>query len=154
VKVFKTQLEIAKRKDFPVVIHCRETEQETLELLSKHLEPEHKIHLHCFTGKWSFAKQFLDKFVNLCIGITPLITQSRSSRDLAELFENLPIDRVLLETDAPYFMPNLNRVFLITILTYLIKFFVIYLFSLFAVSKREAISSCIYFLYSRMLSNM
>lgn len=73
------------------------------------LETNHRIHLHCFTGTWSMAKKYLDSFPNLCIGITPLITFN-SNYSLRELVMNIPLDRLLVETDAPYFVPKLENV--------------------------------------------
>lgn len=67
------------------------------------MDSSHKIHLHCFTGQWKTASKFLDSFENLCIGVTPLVSYSESVREVAL---KIPLDRLLLETDAPYFYPN------------------------------------------------
>ena len=66
---------------------------------------DYKIHCHCFTGYWSSAKLWLDAFPNLYIGMTPLVTY-RSAKSSHGLARNIPIDRLLLETDAPYFVPR------------------------------------------------
>ena len=51
------------------------------------------------------GKKFLDNFPNLCIGVTPLIT-FHSATTTHDLVKNIPIDRLLFETDAPYFVPR------------------------------------------------
>lgn len=73
-------------------------------LFVKFLDPKHRIHLHCFTGGWAIGKKYLEYFENLCIGVTPLLTYN--SREVKDLIENVPLERLLLETDAPYFVPQ------------------------------------------------
>ncbi|KAH7948631.1 hypothetical protein HPB51_028443 [Rhipicephalus microplus] len=63
------------------------------------------IHRHCFTGGWSEAQQWMDTFPNLFLGLTPLVG-FHSAAPLAEVGRRIPLDRLLLETDAPYFLPN------------------------------------------------
>jgi TatD DNase family protein len=75
----------------------------------KNLKETHKIHLHCFTGGWKLGKMFLDKFPNLCIGVTSLIT-FRTANSAHELVKNIPIERLLFETDSPYFLPQIEKV--------------------------------------------
>ena len=63
----------------------------------------HKIHRHCFTGSWDEAQTWLRHFPNSFIGLTPLVTYARGPREVAK---KIPLDRLLLETDAPYFIPR------------------------------------------------
>ena len=65
----------------------------------------YKIHRHCFTGTWDEADRWLKLFPNSMIGLTPLVTNRRSfgPRSVAQ---NIPLNRLLLETDAPYFIPQ------------------------------------------------
>lgn len=102
---FKAQLKIAKDTGLPIVIHCRDAEQEVFDLMTSILNDDHKIHLHCFTGPWNLAQKYLSHFENLCIGITPLVTQTQC-KNVNELARNIPLDRLLFETDAPYFKPR------------------------------------------------
>lgn len=82
-----------------------------LGLKKKHLSPKHRIHLHCFTGSWQIAKSYLDTFENLCIGVTSLVTfSSKINPDFVELVRNIPLNRLLLETDSPYFLPQSDDV--------------------------------------------
>lgn len=101
---FKSQLAIAFETGKPIVIHCRDMEVEVFEIMQEFLDPKHRIHLHCFTGGWAIGKKYLDYFENLCIGVTPLLTYN--SREVKDLIENVPLERLLLETDAPYFVPQ------------------------------------------------
>jgi len=105
--VFCEQLDIAKELNKPIVIHCRGAEHEVFDIMTSKLNSNHRIHLHCFTGYWSIAQKYLRHFPNLCIGVTPLVT-SDFSYNVSELAEKISLDRLLLETDAPYFVPQEN----------------------------------------------
>lgn len=64
-----------------------------------------KIHCHCFTNSYSNAKLWINEFPNLYIGVTPLVTY-RSATPTHDLARKLPLNKLLLETDAPYFVPR------------------------------------------------
>ena len=70
------------------------------------LPKNYKIHKHCFTGDRKEANLWMDHFPNLYLGFTCLITHSsnRSTR-VKEVAKTVPLNRILLETDAPYFRP-------------------------------------------------
>lgn len=107
-EVFKSQLRIAKKTAMPVVIHARGAEDQVYQILKENLPETHRIHLHCFCGGWKLAQLFLETFPNLCIGVTPLLTYSKVAElTVTEMIENIPLERLLLETDAPYFVPRL-----------------------------------------------
>ena len=72
-------------------------------LFSQYVDADHKIHVHCFTGSWAQAETWLIYFKNSFIGLTPKVTQGRS---LHHLVSQIPLDRLLLETDSPYFVPE------------------------------------------------
>ncbi|CAG8610259.1 4555_t:CDS:1 [Diversispora eburnea] len=109
-KVFIKQIELAKELNKPLVIHTREAEQDTFDILIKHVPKDWKIHVHCFTDSPQFAKILLDNFPNLYIGITGVVTFG-SARNTQETIRSVvPFNRFLLETDAPYMIPSkLNR---------------------------------------------
>lgn len=65
---------------------------------------DYKIHCHCFTSNYDSALKWTSRFENLFIGLTPLVTY-RSAVDTHEVARLLPLDKLLLETDAPYFLP-------------------------------------------------
>ncbi|KAH7947565.1 hypothetical protein HPB52_013371 [Rhipicephalus sanguineus] len=104
-RVFRAQLHLARNGKLPLVIHSRDASMDTLRILKEEMPVDWRIHRHCFTGEWTEAQQWLDAFPNLCIGLTPLLG-FRNAGPLAEVGRKIPLDRLLLETDAPYFLPN------------------------------------------------
>ncbi|XP_067120085.1 putative deoxyribonuclease TATDN2 [Centruroides vittatus] len=104
-KVFQKQLKIAVSKNLPLVIHCRDAEDDCLEILKKEVPSNYYIHRHCFTGNWKVAKIWLSTFENLYIGITNLVTFP-SAKKLHVVAKKISLNRLLLETDAPYFVPK------------------------------------------------
>ncbi|XP_018495213.1 putative deoxyribonuclease TATDN2 [Galendromus occidentalis] len=109
-EVFRSQAEIGIENGLPLVIHTRvhDNNEETLMFMRKFVPRHHKIHRHCFTGTWDEANDWLSHFKNCYIGFTTLInTQS----DLMKVAARIPFDRILLETDSPYFkngLPSLH----------------------------------------------
>ncbi|GFR95485.1 3'-5' ssDNA/RNA exonuclease TatD [Elysia marginata] len=103
-EVLVSQLELAVELKLPLVIHCRDADEELLQILIKHVPRDHKIHRHCFTQDVATAQQWMDAFPNMFIGFTPVITY-KSASDPAAAASQIPLDRLLLETDAPYFVP-------------------------------------------------
>ena len=99
---------MASEKNIPIVIHCRDTEEKCYEMLKEYLEPDHLIHLHCFTGSTQIALKYLKTFPNLCIGVTPLITFKKDH--VKQMIKSIPLERILLETDSPYFVPQIKNV--------------------------------------------
>jgi len=96
-KVFIKHLELAKELNKPVIIHSRRLFPEILEIVKKHSV---KGILHCYMGRWSYAEQYLK--LGFYIGFTGLITYAR---DYDKVIKNTPLDRILIETDAPYLSP-------------------------------------------------
>ncbi|CAG0881719.1 unnamed protein product [Darwinula stevensoni] len=103
--VFKKQLAIARQFQLPLVIHCRDADQDCLEILKEELPREYRFHRHCFTGSWEEAKIWLDEFPNCFFGLTGLVTY-QSATPVHNVAKKIPLDRLLLETDAPYFCPR------------------------------------------------
>ncbi|XP_035210141.1 uncharacterized protein LOC118184552 [Stegodyphus dumicola] len=104
--VLRRQLKIAKKEGLPLVIHCREANEDCMEILKEIIPTDYVIHLHCFTDTWTWAQKWLETFPNLCIGITNVVTFP-SAESVHEVARNIPLDRLLLETDAPYFLPRI-----------------------------------------------
>ncbi|KAI9208855.1 uncharacterized protein BJ171DRAFT_487503 [Polychytrium aggregatum] len=102
--VFRRQLELAVQLDKPLVIHTREADEDTFEIMDSVLPKAHKIHVHCFTGSAEFAQRLLGRFDNLYIGFTGVITFN-SADPIREAVKVVPLEKILLETDAPYMMP-------------------------------------------------
>ncbi|CAL1541426.1 unnamed protein product [Lymnaea stagnalis] len=108
-RVFRTQLKIALDMFLPLVIHCRDADDDCLEIMRELVPRDHKIHVHCFTRNEHKARHWLDSFPNLYLGLTPVITY-QSAVEPMTVAARIPLDRLLLETDAPYFVPGSIKV--------------------------------------------
>ncbi|KAH6941035.1 hypothetical protein HPB50_012700 [Hyalomma asiaticum] len=103
--VFRRQLALARRRCLPLVIHSRDATADTIRVLKEMVPADYPIHRHCFTRDWDEAKCWLDTFPRLCLGITPLVGFP-GVEPLVEAAGRIPLDRLLLETDAPFFLPK------------------------------------------------
>ena len=103
---FINHLELAKAVQLPVIIHTRDARQDTLQLMKEHGCEKHTGVLHCFTESWDMAKAALD--MNYYISISGIVT-FRNASALRDVVKQLPMDRLLIETDAPYLAPVPHR---------------------------------------------
>lgn len=99
LRLFGEQLEEARRRDLPVVIHTREADDDTLALLRE--IPSRGI-IHCYTGTPEYAKHFLD--LGFYISISGIVT-FRPADNVRESARVVPDDRILIETDSPFLAP-------------------------------------------------
>ncbi len=99
IEVFRTQIELANKLDLPVIIHDREAHEDTLNIL-KELRPKGVV--HCFSGSVEMAKEIIK--LGLYIGLGGAVTFKNAKKPI-EVAEYMPLDRLLLETDAPYMTP-------------------------------------------------
>ncbi|XP_071083549.1 uncharacterized protein [Haliotis cracherodii] len=104
-KMFAYQLQLALDVKKPLVIHCRQAEEDCLAIMEEIVPKNYKIHCHCFTGTYEQCKKWLTKFPKLYIGLTNLVS-FRSATPTHEVAKYIPLGRLLLETDAPYFVPR------------------------------------------------
>eukprot|EP00051_Salpingoeca_urceolata_P015256 m.196917 g.196917 ORF g.196917 m.196917 type:complete len:384 (+) comp18337_c1_seq1:288-1439(+) len=102
--VFRRQIKAAVRCGVPLVVHSRDAAEDTFSILDAEAPDTLKIHLHCCTDNCDTALKFLKRFPNLFIGIAGNVTFSKAKTTL-ELAFDLPLDRLLLETDSPYMFP-------------------------------------------------
>lgn len=100
---FGVQLELANRLGLPVVVHDREAHEDTLRFLQEY-HPAGVV--HCFSGSAEMARELLK--LGLYIGIGGVVT-FKNARKTVEVAAMLPLDRLLLETDAPYLAPVPHR---------------------------------------------
>ncbi len=101
--LFEFQARLASSLNKPLVVHCRESYQELLALIKNWREDwgkDLKIQLHFFAGDWAVAEQFLA--LNCHFSFTGVIT---FSNQYDEVIKNLPLDRIMIETDSPYVAP-------------------------------------------------
>lgn len=104
VDAFRRQLALARALGKPVIIHDRDAHAETLAIL-RELGPYRGV-LHCFSGDVAMAEAVLD--LGYHIGVAGPVT-FRNARVLPDIVRRLPLDRLLLETDAPYLAPHPHR---------------------------------------------
>ncbi|XP_070594406.1 uncharacterized protein [Erythrolamprus reginae] len=104
-KVFERQLNLAVSLKKPLVIHCRDADDDLLKIMKKCVPKDYKIHRHCFTGRYSVIEPLLDYFPNLTVGFTALLSYP-SANEARESVQKIPLNRIVVETDAPYFLPR------------------------------------------------
>ena len=103
IKCFEEHIAAAQETKLPIIVHTRSAEQETLEILKRRKsEKDFKILIHCFTGSKKFAFNLLD--LDAYISASGVITFKKSV-ELANTFKEIPNERILVETDAPYLAP-------------------------------------------------
>ena len=103
IKCFEEHIIAAQKTQLPLIVHTRNAEAETFEILKKRLiEKNFKILIHCFTGSKEFAFKLLD--LGAYISASGVVT-FKKSMDLANTFKELPNNRILVETDSPYLAP-------------------------------------------------
>lgn len=105
-KLFVKLLGEAKSRSLPVIIHDRDAHEDTLEILKDTLGGPVEGVMHCFSGDRVFLKECLD--IGLFISFTCNVTFKNANR-LREVARLVPIDRLLLETDAPFLAPQIFR---------------------------------------------
>jgi TatD DNase family protein len=101
-RAFRLQVEWAKKLGLPIVIHARDSYDELFEELDELNDDSLSGVFHCFTGTVNQGKKIID-YGNFYLGIGGVVTFKRSGLD--ETLAQLPIDRVLVETDSPYLAP-------------------------------------------------
>ncbi|XP_068614980.1 putative deoxyribonuclease TATDN2 [Brachionichthys hirsutus] len=98
-EVLRRRLRLAVAVHKPLVIHCRDADEDLLEILRKCVPRDYKIHRHCFTNGYPV------EFPNMYVGFTALITYF-GAKEARNALRQIPLSRIVLETDAPYFLPR------------------------------------------------
>jgi TatD DNase family protein len=101
---FSAQLALAAELSLPVFLHCRDAHERFLTLLAPWLDKLPGAVLHCFTGSRDEVRECLER--GLYIGITGWVCDERRGLELRNLLTEIPADRLLIETDAPYLLPR------------------------------------------------
>ncbi|MCD1126448.1 3'-5' ssDNA/RNA exonuclease TatD [Jinshanibacter sp. LJY008] len=101
---FSAQLAIAAELEMPLFLHCRDAHHRFIELLKPWLSKVPAAVVHCFTGNRQELEEYLS--LGLYVGITGWICDERRGQELRELVPLIPVDKLLLETDAPYLLPR------------------------------------------------
>ncbi len=101
IELFITQLEIAQKHNLPVIIHNREAGSDVFDILSERL-PDAGAIFHCYSENAAYAKKCLD--MNVWFSFAGNLTY-RNARNLHETVLNIPVDRILIETESPFMIP-------------------------------------------------
>ena len=105
IEVVSRCMDLAAELDLPMIIHQRDSEDDMLQLFrTKRVNPDQELHLHCFTGSRQQAEEWLAYFPKARFGVTNLVTFP-SATQVHKLVRTLPMEKLLPETDAPYFRP-------------------------------------------------
>lgn len=100
---FRKQMELGKELNKPVVIHTREATADTVEILKEY--PEVKGILHCYPGSYETAKEIME---NYYFGVGGVLT-FKNSKKTVEFVKQIPLEKIVIETDAPYLTPEPYR---------------------------------------------
>ena len=106
ISSFKEHIEASIETKSPLIVHSRNAEDETYEILNSYKNNDLKILMHCFTGSKEFSKKLL--LLNSYFSASGIIT-FKNSLDLQDTFKSLPLEKVLIETDSPFLAPVPNR---------------------------------------------
>jgi len=111
-EVFLKHYDFAIKHDLPLVIHVRDAHDHMIEVLESLPHPI-RATIHCFTGNWQQAQKYLE--MGCYLGFTGVITfppkktKPEEQESLLEVVQKAPLDRIILETDAPYLAPQAHR---------------------------------------------
>jgi TatD DNase family protein len=100
--IFRHQLRLAKELGLPIIIHDRDAHEDCLNIIEEEGPFEQGGIMHCFSGNLDFARKIID--CNLLISIPGIVT-FKNARELQEVAAQIPIDKLLLETDGPFLAP-------------------------------------------------
>ena len=106
IKSFEEHILASSKLNIPLIVHSRNAEIETLEVLNNYRDLKLKILMHCFTGSKDFAKKLLD--LNAFFSASGIIT-FKNSLVLQETFNFIPLENLLIETDSPFLAPEPKR---------------------------------------------
>lgn len=103
---FRVHIEAAKQTQKPLIIHTREAREDTMSILENENAEAAGGIIHCFTENWETAKRALD--IGFYISLSGIVT-FKNAVELQDVAKKLPLDRILIETDAPYLAPVPHR---------------------------------------------
>ena len=105
--LFRTHIQVARKTGLPLIVHTRDAEADTAAILSDETgKGAFPALIHCFTASADFARQMLD--LGLTISLSGIVT-FKNAKDLQAIAAQLPEDRLLVETDAPFLAPVPHR---------------------------------------------
>ena len=111
-EIFRKLIRIAHKLSLPLILHCRDAERDLLNIIKEEDVQEVGGVLHCFSGDEELLKECLDMGLYIAVGgaITfPVKKSDTGKKRLIEVIKEIPLDRLLIETDAPYLAPQSHR---------------------------------------------
>lgn len=105
--LLRRHINVARQTGLPLIVHTRDAEDDTAAILGEEMEQgAYPALIHCFTASADFARKMLD--LGLTISLSGIVT-FKNAKDLQEIAADLPEDRILVETDAPFLAPIPHR---------------------------------------------
>ncbi|NBI30796.1 TatD family hydrolase [Chengkuizengella marina] len=105
-EVFREQIRLARKVNKPIVIHNRDAHQDVVDILAEENAAEVGGVMHCYSGSWEIAQKCLD--MNFYISFGGPVT-FKNAKQPKEVLKNVPLDKLLVETDCPYLTPHPYR---------------------------------------------
>ncbi len=105
-EVFEAQIDLARKLNLPIVIHSRDADQDTFDMLKNNKAFELGVLMHCYGSSLEMAKRYIEHGVLLGIGG---VLTFKNARKLLEVAEYIPLEYLVFETDAPYLTPSPYR---------------------------------------------
>lgn len=103
-EVFIKQIKIANELNLPLLVHDREAHKDTFDILAEHAKTS--VVMHCFSGSFEFARECIKKGFYIALGGVVTFKNAKKAHEVAA---NIPLEYLLLETDAPYLTPEPYR---------------------------------------------
>lgn len=103
---FRQHIRAAKAVKKPIIVHTRQAKEDTIQIMREENAAEVGGVMHCFTEDWEMARKALD--LNFYISFSGIVT-FRSAVEIQDVAKQVPLDRMLIETDSPYLAPNPHR---------------------------------------------
>tara|TARA_B100001057_G_scaffold121590_1_gene120390 strand:+ start:6919 stop:7683 length:765 start_codon:yes stop_codon:yes gene_type:complete len=106
IESFKAHIKASIKTNIPLIVHSRDAEEETFDILNEYKNENLKILMHCFTGSKVFSEKLMT--LNSFFSASGIIT-FKNSLDLQDTFKSIPMDKILIETDSPFLAPVPKR---------------------------------------------
>ena len=104
---FKEHISAARQTNLPLIIHCRDADDDMIQILTSEMQKgKFKALMHCFCGSQALATAALD--LGIYISISGIVT-FKNATNLQEIVKDIPLDKILVETDSPYLAPTPYR---------------------------------------------
>ncbi len=105
-QVFRSLLKLAVKKDYPVVVHCREADEDCYAILKDLAPADYPVLMHCFPGDIPMMRDAVERGYFLALGGVVTFSNAKKTHEVAL---EVPLDRLVLETDCPYLSPHPQR---------------------------------------------